>query len=195
MSFLDRFLNAVRLNDDYDDDDAFYDDDDDFEDDEEFEEEEPPKQKNRFFKKMKKDEDTDYEEEDIPVRSTKKTTRTTSPARTSQRSKVTPMRRTASSRTANDMEVSVIKPVTMENTREIADTLLADSTVVLNLEGVDVELAQRIIDFACGTCYAIDGSLQKISNYIFILTPSSVEISGDITDVLNGGIPSMRAEY
>lgn len=45
------------------------------------------------------------------------------------------------------MEVCVIKPSSMEDTREIADTLVDNSTVILNLEGIDVELAQRIIDF------------------------------------------------
>ena len=42
------------------------------------------------------------------------------------------------------MEVCVIKPASMEDTREIADTLLDNATVILNLEGIDVELAQRI---------------------------------------------------
>ena len=89
----------------------------------------------------------------------------------------------------------MIKPNSMEDTREIADTLLANCTVVLNLEGIDVEVAQRIIDFSCGACYAIGGSLQKVSSYIFILTPASVEISGDIQDILNGAVPSIRTEF
>ena len=58
------------------------------------------------------------------------------------------------------MEVCVIKPASMEDTREIADTLLAGCTVVLNLEGIDVDIAQRIIDFCCGACYCMSGSLQ-----------------------------------
>ena len=45
-------------------------------------------------------------------------------------------------------------------------------------EGLDVEIAQRIIDFTSGSCYAIGGNLQKVSNYIFIVTPKSVDISG-----------------
>ena len=53
------------------------------------------------------------------------------------------------------MEVCVIKPASMEDTREIADTLLAGCTVVLNLEGIDVDIAQRIIDFCCGACYCM----------------------------------------
>ena len=82
------------------------------------------------------------------------------------------------------MEVIVIRPTTMEDTREIADTLMDKCTVVLNLEGLDVYLAQRIIDYTCGTCVAIDGNLRKISSYIFIVTPKSVDISGDLQDLL-----------
>ena len=47
-------------------------------------------------------------------------------------------------------------------------------------------IAQRIIDFTSGSCYAINGNLQKISNYIFIITPQSVEISGDFQDIFGG---------
>ena len=88
----------------------------------------------------------------------------------------------------NGMEVCVIKPTSMEDTREITDTLRSNRTVVLNMEGVDVSLAQRIIDYASGTCYAISGNLQKISSYIFIITPPSVEISGDFPELLSGAI-------
>ena len=77
------------------------------------------------------------------------------------------------------MEVCVIKPTTVDDAREITETLLLDRTVVLNVEGLDVDIAQRIIDFTSGSCFAISGNLQKISNYIFIITPPSVDISGD----------------
>jgi cell division inhibitor SepF len=53
------------------------------------------------------------------------------------------------------------------------------------MEGVDVGLAQRIIDFASGATYALDGNLQKISNFIFIVTPANVSISGDLQDIVN----------
>ena len=96
---------------------------------------------------------------------------------------------------SNGMEVCVIKPTKVEDYREIADTLLSNCTVVLNLEGLDVELAQRIIDFSSGSCYAINGGLQKVSSFIFILTPADVEITGDIQDLLNGAIPSMRTSF
>lgn len=93
----------------------------------------------------------------------------------------------------NGMEVCVIKPTSVEEAREITDTLLANRTVVLNMEGLDVDIAQRIIDFTSGSCYAIRGNLQKISHYIFIITPASVDISGDFQEILSGSfdVPSI----
>lgn len=88
--------------------------------------------------------------------------------------------------TGSGMEVCVIKPTSVEDAREITETLLANRTVVLNMEGLDVEIAQRIIDFTSGSCYAINGNLQKISHYIFIITPASVDISGDFQEILSG---------
>jgi cell division inhibitor SepF len=85
-------------------------------------------------------------------------------------------------------EVCVIKPTSIEEAREVTDTLLADRVVVLNLEGLDVDNAQRIIDFTSGSTYAINGNLQKISRYIFIITPASVDISGDFQDLLTGSL-------
>lgn len=83
------------------------------------------------------------------------------------------------------MEVRVIQPTSFEDAREIAETLLSNKTVILNMEGLDLALAQRIIDFTSGACYSIDGTLQKISNYIFILTPASVNIDGDLQGIMN----------
>ncbi len=98
--------------------------------------------------------------------------------------KVTPLRQTK--KMGAGMEVCVIKPTTVEDAREITETLLANRTVVLNLEGLDVDIAQRIIDFTSGSCFAMSGNLQKISHYIFIITPASVDISGDFQDILSG---------
>jgi len=85
------------------------------------------------------------------------------------------------------MEVCVIKPKNVEEAREITDTLLSGRAVILNLEGLHVDVAQRIIDFTSGSCYSINGNLQKVSNYIFIITPETVDISGDFQDLLDGG--------
>ena len=95
------------------------------------------------------------------------------------------------------MEVCVIKPNSVDNSRDITETLLDGRTVILNLEGLDLEIAQRIIDFTSGAAFAISGNLQKISNYIFLVTPTNVEISGDLQDLLNSSfdVPSIRTRF
>ena len=68
--------------------------------------------------------------------------------------------------------------------------------VILNVEGLDVDIAQRIIDFSSGSCFAISGNLQKISNYIFIITPANVEISGDFQNLIDSyDQTSIRMEF
>ena len=84
------------------------------------------------------------------------------------------------------MEVCVIKPHTMEDAREITETLLANCTVVLNLEGLDLDVSQRLFDFASGSCCALQGRLDKISNYIFVLTPRGINISGEFQEIITG---------
>ena len=76
-------------------------------------------------------------------------------------SKITPMRSNKRGTQTANMEVCVIKPASMDDTKEIADTLVDNSTVILNLEGIDVELAQRIIDFTSGACYSLGGRSRK----------------------------------
>ena len=79
------------------------------------------------------------------------------------------------------MEVCIAKPTSVNDARDVTDLILAGNTVVLNLEGLDVDIAQRIIDFTSGSCYAVQGNVMKISHYIFVITPSTVDISGDIS--------------
>jgi len=86
------------------------------------------------------------------------------------------------------MEVRVVKPTSIDDSREISETLLAGRTVILNLEGLDLEMSQRIIDFVSGATYALGGNLQRISNYIFLVTPNNVEITGDLQDLLGGSM-------
>lgn len=172
MGVFDKFLDIMKLNDDdYDDD--FYDDDynDDYD--------EKPHNKS-FFKKDKEDLEDDYEPE----------------RRSHSSSKVTPMRQPTPKRSSG-MEVCVVKPTSVEDAREITETLLDNRTVILNLEGLDFEIAQRIIDFTSGATFAINGNLQKISNYIFLVTPTNVDISGDLQDLLGGSMemPSVRNRY
>lgn len=86
------------------------------------------------------------------------------------------------------LEVCVIRPQSIEDAREITDTLKDGKAVVLNLEGVRVEVAQRIIDFSAGSSYSMEGNLQKITGGIFIITPPNVSVSGDLSDLINSEI-------
>ena len=79
----------------------------------------------------------------------------------------------------------MVKPTSMDDAREVCDILLSGRAVVINMEGVHVDLAQRIVDFTSGACYSMNGNLQSISKYIFIVTPSSIELSGDFQDVFS----------
>lgn len=179
MGVLDKFLDIMKLSDDEDDYDDFYDDEDDYE----YEE----KPKKGFFNRNKSYEEEEEDTYDVAPRS-KASSRTSS--------KVTPMRQPAR-RSNVSMEVCVVKPTSVEDSREITETLLSGRTVILNLEGLDLEIAQRIIDFTSGATYAIDGNLQKISNYIFLVTPTNVDISGDLQDLLNTSFDasSMRSRF
>ena len=134
----------------------------------------------------------DYYDDDEPVENIKKapvihredTYEDEKPAKKVSQ-KVTPIR-SVKRAPGPGMEVCVIKPTSVDDAREITETLLSNQTVVLNLENLDVEIAQRIIDFASGSTYAISGNLQKISNYIFIITPACVDISGDFQEIVSG---------
>ena len=153
---------------------------DDFEDDFDFDEEfdEEPVKPAKAPKKAVKEPVMD--EEDIPEE------KPVSPLRKrSQPSNVVSMRQ------PRGLEVCMIRPKTVEEGREICDTLLAGRAVVINLEGINMDIAQRIIDFTSGACYSINGNLQKISNYIFIVTPAAVELSGDFQELLGGNLDNM----
>ena len=173
MGVMDKFLNYMKLNDNEDEyyDNEFLDED---------EPEEAPAPKKGFASNSKASSvDDDYEAEPAPARRP-----VSRPAVT--QNKITPLHSNRKATTGGGMEVCVIKPSSFEEAREITETLLKNRTIVMNLEGLDVDVAQRILDFTSGSCYAIDGNLQKISMYIFIITPASVDISGDFQNILGG---------
>ena len=170
MSLLDKLLGGMQYNDDDEyDDDGYYDDYD--------EEKTPSRGVNKRAVKAQTIDDDEDTKAKTPSR----------PALKNGRSRMM----------SNGMEVCVIKPTSVEDAREITDTLLQNHTVLLNMEGLDVDMAQRIIDFTSGSTYAIDGNLQKISHYIFILTPKNVDVSGDFQEILSGAfdVPALNNKF
>lgn len=88
------------------------------------------------------------------------------------------------SSTGGAMGIKVMKPTSFEDSQDICDVLLAGKATIINLEGFNVELAQRVMDFVSGAVYAANGKLRQISSYIFIISPENVDISGDYFDMI-----------
>ena len=76
------------------------------------------------------------------------------------------------------LQVILVKPEKFEEASDIADSLNAKKTVVLNLESASKEVARRLVDFLSGVAYANQGNVQKIANSTFLITPYNVDISG-----------------
>ncbi len=85
--------------------------------------------------------------------------------------------------TTTQLKVVVYTPNSFDNAKEIADHLKAKKPVVINLENVETPVARRIVDFLTGSVYAVDGSIQKIAERIFLIAPYNVGImGGDVKD-------------
>lgn len=86
-------------------------------------------------------------------------------------------------------EVTVIEPRSFSEAAQIVKKLIDKKTVILHLDLLDKEQSQRTIDFVCGAAHALSGTAQKISDMVFIFTPSNVSLS-----VENGATQSKFAE-
>lgn len=86
----------------------------------------------------------------------------------------------------NAMKMLVYQPYSYDDTQNIIDNLRTRKPVIVNLENLDVDMAQRVLDFVSGAVYALRGSIHKIARGIFVLAPSNVDISGAMTDEMRG---------
>jgi cell division inhibitor SepF len=71
----------------------------------------------------------------------------------------------------------VVGPASFNDAQEVADKFKVNVPVILNLQGVERDLARRIIDFASGLCYGLGGQMERVANQVYLLTPSDVEVS------------------
>ena len=86
-------------------------------------------------------------------------------------------------------EVMIMEPRSFGEAGQIVQCLKDRKTIVLNLHLLDKEQSQRTIDFVCGASHALGGTAQKISDMVFIFTPSNVSLS-----VENGAAQSKFVE-
>lgn len=75
--------------------------------------------------------------------------------------------------------VGVVSPRTFNDAQQIADQLKRGSPVIVNLQVTSTDLAKRIIDFGSGLTYGLDGSMQRIADKVFLLTPPDVDVSAE----------------
>ena len=140
-------------------DDEYEDDYDDYEE-EEIEEYRPHTRERRETSQRETRESVDY-----------------SAARCSRRSQAQPQ--VVDFKNSNTQQVVIMKPETYDDAQGICDNIKAKRPVVVNLEKVEYPVAQRIMDFLSGTCYSLEGSIQRVSSNIFIIAPANFDIASD----------------
>jgi cell division inhibitor SepF len=79
----------------------------------------------------------------------------------------------------DDVQVHLVIPRNFNDAQQVADQFKRKVPVILNLQTTDHELSKRLIDFASGLTYAMDGGMQRIAEKVFLLTPRNVEVSAE----------------
>ena len=82
-------------------------------------------------------------------------------------------------RAGGDVTVHLVIPKSFNDAQQIADQFKESVPVIINLQGTDTELSKRLIDFASGLTYALEGGMQRIADKVFLLTPRNVEVSAE----------------
>ena len=77
------------------------------------------------------------------------------------------------------VEVHLVIPKNFNDAQQIADKFKVDIPVIVNLQSSDTDLSKRLIDFASGLTYALDGGMQRVADKVFLLTPRNVEVSAE----------------
>lgn len=85
---------------------------------------------------------------------------------------------------SSSSKVILLEPHSYAEATDIADHLKSRRSVVVNLQRIDKEQGRQIIDFLSGAVYAMGGDIQKIGLDIFLCTPDNVEVSGNISELM-----------
>ncbi len=95
------------------------------------------------------------------------------------RGRSTTVLRPVGGRGNGDVQVHLVVPKSFNDAQQIADKFKESIPVILNLQGSETDLSKRLIDFASGLTYALNGGMQRIADKVFMLTPRNVEISAE----------------
>lgn len=159
MGLFDRILGGLRSNQNSSDDDYFLDDD--------------------YYG------DDDSYEEEAPRKGIVRNNRSSENSESRSGGLFGSRKNVVSMSSVPNMQVSMKRPKNVNDFTSICDDLLDGMAVVINLEGISQDQAQRIIDFTYGAIYSIQGDLKMISKYIFIASPHSVALSGEFAEDFN----------
>ena len=72
-----------------------------------------------------------------------------------------------------------MSPASFNEAQSVADKYMAGVPVIMNLQGLERDLSRRLVDFASGLCYGMGGSMERVTNQVYLLTPSNVEVSAE----------------
>lgn len=86
--------------------------------------------------------------------------------------------------TTSAAKVNVVKPLSFEESTDICDALKNRRIVVINTSALENKIAQRLLDFVSGSCYALGGALQEIDKGVYLLSPSNVEVTNELKSEL-----------
>ncbi len=175
-------LDSLKLT---DEDDEFEDEDYNTVSDNNRKKETVPKRENPPLRKYEEPEEdeNDDDDDDEPLAQRRTFTRPQAPvsqntfrqsAQTQTRTAV-PLRSSISER-----RIYILNPKSFEDAREVCETLKNGGVIFMNFENVKTELAQRLMDFAGGSVYALGGQIYQISGFSFIVAPGDTDIEGDI---------------
>jgi cell division inhibitor SepF len=87
--------------------------------------------------------------------------------------------------TSSAAKVTITKPVDYEEATEICEALKNRRIVLVNTTVLELKIAQRLLDFISGSCYALGGELQQIEKGVYLLSPSNVEVTNELRNELS----------
>ena len=73
----------------------------------------------------------------------------------------------------------MIEPKSFNDAEQVGQKFKADIPVIINLQQADGELSKRLIDFASGLTFALEGGIQRVADKVFLLTPHNVDVSAE----------------
>ncbi len=202
-SSLNKFMSFLKLTDEDDYDDDFYDDD---YDDDDYDEKELQREERRVQREQRRADrktssysrsdyarDRDYDDYDEPPTSFNTRKQSASKASAGKVVSIHPV-------SSASYELSISRPANFGESQQVCETLLSGQPVVVNLEGIDMTEAQRIIDLISGCIFAISGNMRQVSRYIFVFSPKNIDISGDYLNTItanDAGInfPKLNKEF